>query len=328
MGADAEVLPLGVTYLRVTFLGAGTWVLVYVINPLLRGAGEARKPMLALFLTAAVTIISEPFLVLGLGPFPELGVAGAALSTILGFGAGLLLQIAFLVPGRSNISLRLRHLRPDLPLMLHIIRIALPCTVQMFLRSASLMAIFALVGAFGTYATAGYGLADRLLTLTLVPCFGLGNAAATLVGQNLGALKAERAERSALWVAGYTGSYMLVATTTLMLLAPTLLSLFDATPEVVAIGTRYILIAALSIAVDSVGFILGRSMEGAGLTLPATIINLLTLWGLQIPVAYVLSRWSGLGLVGIWWARAMANVANAALFAIVFRRGRWKEREV
>jgi putative MATE family efflux protein len=328
MGADAEVLPLGLTYLRITFLGAFTWVLVYVTNAMIRGASEARLAMRVLLLTTGVIVVAEPILVLGLGPVPMLGVAGSAGAYVLGFGGGLFLQISSLVRGKANIGLKPRHLHPDLHLMGRIIGIALPSTVQMTLRSASNMVLVALVGAFGTFATAGYGLADRFLLIILVPCFGLGNTSGTLVGQNLGAGKPERAERCAWWVSAYAAGYLLTVTTLLFVFAESLVAFFDSTPAVVAAGASCIGIVTFSLVFDGIGFVLGRGLDGAGNTLPAAIINLLTLWGVQLPAAFALSQWFGLGLVGIWLGRAVANTANGLLFMTWFRQGRWKEREV
>jgi Na+-driven multidrug efflux pump len=185
-----------------------------------------------------------------------------------------------------------------------------------------------MVGAYGTFATAAFGLADRFLFVALVPCFGLGNVSGTLVGQNLGAGKPERAERSAWWVSAYAAGYMLTVAILLFVFARPLIASFDATPEVVAIGVTCARIIGLSIVLDGIGFVLGRGMDGAGNTLPAATINLLTLWALQIPAAFALSRWLGLGLTGIWLGRALANTANGLLFITWFRRGKWKEREV
>jgi putative MATE family efflux protein len=328
LGADAEVLPLGMAYLRISFGGLFTIVLVFVINALLRGAGEARRAMQVLILSTAVTVITEPVLVLGWGPFPRLGVAGSAAAYVLGFGSGLLMQIVILLHGRAVIGINLRQLRPDLPLMGRIVSIALPSTIQMTLRSSSRLAILALVGAYGTFTTAGYGLANRLLLIALIPCFGLGNAGGTLVGQNLGAGKPERAERAAWSVSAYAVGYMVAVTTILFLLAKPLVALFDPTPEVVAIGADCIRIVALSMVSNAVGIVLARGFDGAGNTVPAAAINLLSLWILEVPAAFVLSRWLGLGPTGVWWGRALANIANGLLFAVWFRRGKWKEREV
>jgi putative MATE family efflux protein len=328
LGADAEVLPLGLAYLRVSFAGIFTLVLQFAINAMLRGAGEARLAMVVLFLSTGVTVALEPLLIFGLGPIPPLGVAGSAWAFVVGFGAGLALQVVVLLQGRARIHINLRDLRPDFPLMWRIIRIALPSTIQMTLRSSSRLAIVALVGVYGTFAVAGFGVANRLLMMALIPCFGLGNAAGTLVGQNLGAGQPDRAEQSAWWVAAYSSGYVVVMATLLFLFASSLLAFFDPTPEVVSLGTEFAHIVAYSLVASAVGVVLARGFDGAGNTVPAMAINLLTLWGLEVPVAFSLSRWLGLGVTGVWWGRAVANLANGLLFAFWFWRGRWKQRQV
>jgi putative MATE family efflux protein len=328
LGADAEVLPLGLSYLTVAFGGTFTLILVFVINAMLRGAGEAQLAMRVLFLSTAVTVAVEPALVLGWGLIPRLGVAGSAWAYVLGYGAGLAVQATVLLRGRARIRINVRRLAPDLPLMASIIRIALPSTVQMTLRSSSRLAIIGLVGLYGTYATAAYGVANRLVLIALIPCFGLGNVAGTLVGQNLGARKPERAEQSAWWVSAYAAGYIAVVGGLVFLFAPAAIGPFDPTPEVVAYGGEAVLIIAPSLIASAVGVVLARGFDGAGNTVPAMAINLLTLWGTEIPVAVALSRWLGLGATGVWWGRAIANVANGALFALWFRRGGWKQKEV
>jgi putative MATE family efflux protein len=328
LGADAEVLPLGLTYLRVSFGGIFTLILVFAINAMLRGAGEARLAMQVLFLATATTVVLEPLLIFGLGPIPALGVVGSAWAFVLGFGAGLALQIAVLLRGRSRLCINLHHLRPELPLMWRIVTIALPSTVQMALRSSSRLAIVGLVGVYGTFATAAYGVANRLLLVALIPCFGLGNAAGTLVGQNLGAEQPHRSERSAWWVSAYSAGYMLAAAVVLTVFASDLIALFDPTPQVVEFGAECLRIVAWSMIASSVGVVLARGFDGAGNTVPAMSINLLTLWGLEVPVAYGLSRWFGLGITGIWWGRTAANLANGLFFALWFSRGKWKKRDI
>jgi putative MATE family efflux protein len=328
LGADAEVLPLGLSYLRVTLGGLFTVILIFVINSMLRGAGEARWAMIALFLSTAVTVVSEWVLIFGWGPFPALGVAGSAWGNVLGFGAGVALQMVVLLSGKARIGINLRDLKPDFPLMGQIIRIALPSTGQMVFRSSSRLIIVALVGLYGTFATAGYGVANRMLLIALIPGFGLGNAAGTLVGQNLGAHKPRRAERSAWWVSAYAAGYMIATTALLFAFARPLMELFDPTPQVVDIGVECIRTVAPSMIPVIVGVVLARAFDGAGDTVPAMVVNLLTLWGVEAPLAYGMAQWLGLGVTGIWWGRAVANAANGLLFAAWFRLGRWKQRRV
>ena len=328
LGADAEVLPLGLSYLRITLAGLFTLVLVFVINSILRGAGEARLAMIVLFVSTAVTVVSEWVLIFGWGPFPALGVAGSAWGNVLGFGSGVALQMVVLLSGKAHISINLRDLKPDFPLMGQIIRIALPSTGQMVLRSSSRLIILWLVGLYGTFATAGYGVANRMLLIALIPGFGLGNAGGTLVGQNLGARKPERAEKSAWWVSTYGAVYMAIAAALLFAFARPLMTLFDPTPQVVDIGTECIRVVAPSLIFTIVGVVLARGFDGAGDTVPAMVVNLLTLWGIETPLAYGMAQWLGLGMTGIWWGRAVANLTNGLLFAIWFRLGRWKRRQV
>ena len=328
LGADAEVLPLGLDYLRVSFAGMFTLVLVFVINSLLRGAGEARLAMNVLVLSTVSTVVLQPVLISGFGPIPRLGVAGSALASALGFGTGLVLQLTFLLRGKARIGINLQDLRPDFPLMMRIVRIAFPSTMQMTLRSSSRLAIVGLVGYYGTFATAGYGVANRMLLVALIPGFGLGNAAGTLVGQNLGAGKPDRAEKSAWWVSAYAAIYMATAGVLLFLFARPLMMLFDATPEVVAYGTECLRVVSPTLVASAVGVVLARGFDGAGNTVPAMVVNLLSLWAMEIPVAYGLARLVGMDTSGIWWGRGIANLANGLLFAFWFSRGRWKKRKV
>ena len=328
LGADAEVLPLALAYLRVTLSGLFALILVFVINSMLRGAGEARLAMTVLFLSTAVTVVLEPTIVFGWGPLPALGVAGSAWAIVLGFGAGLVLQLVILLRGRARISINLHDLRPDFPLMGRIVRIALPSTTQMVLRSSSRLVIVGLVGMYGTFAMAGYGVANRMLLIILIPGFGLANAASTLVGQNLGAHRPQRAARSAWLISAYAAGYMAVSAIFLFIFARPLVGLFDPTPQVVDMGAECIRIVVPTLVFSALGIVLGRGFDGAGDTVPAMVVNLFTLWGIEVTLSYGFAKWVGLGITGIWWGRAMANIANGLLCAVWFRLGRWKRREV
>jgi putative MATE family efflux protein len=328
LGADAEVLAMGVSYLRILFGGLFTLVLIFVINSLLRGAGEARLALWVLVLSQGLTIILEPLLIFGWGPFPALGVNGSAWAGVLGFGAGALFQMTILLGGRARIAINVRDLWPDPPLMWHIVKIALPSTMQMTLRSTSRLAVLAIVGLYGTFATAGFGVGNRILLIALIPGFGLANATATLVGQNLGAFQPRRAERSAWWVTAYNAGLLAAFAVIFFTFARPLVAFFDPTPEVVDLGTECLRIIAPSLVFSAVGVVLARGFDGAGNTVPAMFVNLLTLWGLEVPLSYGLSQWTGLGITGVWVGRALANTANGLVFALWFRLGRWKKKKV
>jgi len=334
LGADAEVLAMGVSFLRIVFGGLFTLVLVFVINFLLRGAGEAGLALRVLVLSQGLTVVLEPLLIFGWGPFPALGVDGSAWAGVLGFGAGALFQIAILLSGRARIAINSepRDLWPDLPLMWRIVKIALPSTVQMTLRSTSRLIILAIICMYGTFATAGFGVANRvanrILLVALIPGFGLGNAAATLVGQNLGAVQPHRAERSAWWVTAYNTGLLAAFAVVFFTFARPLVAFFDPTPEVVDMGAECLRIVAPSLIFSAMGVVLARGFDGAGNTVPAMFVNLLTLWGLEAPLSYGLAQGTGLGITGVWVGRALANLANGLLFAFWFRLGRWKRKEV
>ena len=212
--------------------------------------------------------------------------------------------------------------------MWRIFRIALPSTIQMTLRSFSRATLLGVVALYGTFAVAAYGVAARVFMTVFVPGFGLGNAAATLVGQNLGAEKQERAARSAWLISGYNGALMFACAAIIVPLAEPIMAAFNDTPGVVALGAEALRIFAIGYVFSAMGSVLARGLDGAGNTLPAMVINLLTLWGIQIPMAWLLSSLLGWGTTGLWAGISIANVANGLIFAFWFRRGRWKYREV
>jgi len=238
------------------------------------------------------------------------------------------MQVIFLLRGKMKVYISLADLRPNLELMGRIFRIALPSTIRTTLRSTSRLVIMALVGFYGTFATAGYGVANQLLTIAIIPCFGFGNAAGTMVGQNLGAKKPERAARAAWWVSAYTAGYMAIVGIFLFIWAKSLVPLFDPTPEVVIFASECIRIIVPSLVIYAIGIVLAAGFSGAGNTIPPMVINLVTLWGLEVTFAYGLSRWLGLGVTGVWWGRAIANTVNGLLTAFWFYKGWWKHQKV
>ncbi|HAL61089.1 MAG TPA: MATE family efflux transporter [Chloroflexi bacterium] len=326
LGAEPEVVPLGVAFLRITFAGLVAIILVPTINSVLRGAGNATTAMWVLAFANGLNILLEPILIFGPGPFPRLGVAGSALSTVLAQGAGLALQCYILLKGKARVRIELDKLRIDLGLMWSIITIALPSTIQMTLRALSRVTLLGIIALYGTLAVAGYGIANRILMVVLVPGFGLGNASATLVGQNLGAHQPKRAEKTAWLVGGYNMALMTAAAIFFFPLADRIISIFNANPGVVEYGGSCLKIVALSYIFSALGIVMGRSLDGAGNTVPAMFINLFTLWVLQIPLAYLFSRFWG--TTGIWVALGVANMGNGLMMAFWFRRGRWKLRVV
>lgn len=327
LGAGPDIFPMSMTYLEVMYGGLFTLVLLNVNNAILRGAGNASAALTAFVVARGLTVALEPFIVLGWAGFPRLGVTGAAAATVAGQIAGVGYQLYMLTTGRARVRIERQHLKPDLPLMRQIIEIGLPSTIQMMLRAASRAAIMGLVGMFGTLALAGYGVANRIMLTALIPGFGMGNAAGTLVGQNLGAQKPRRAERSAWIIAAYNLAFMGTIVLAVMFFAESFIAFFNDTPQVVEYGALCLRILGIGYLFSAVGVVMGRALDGAGNTVPAMAINAITLWGISIPVAYVLARVLA-GAHGVWIGLAAGNVANGLLMAFWFRRGRWKHREI
>jgi putative MATE family efflux protein len=328
LGTEADVMPQALLFLRVTFAGLAGFLMVPVVNSLFRGAGEARLALVFRLVSYGLGLLVEPFLIFGWGPLPALGVAGAALALVGSQWVGFLAQLGVLFSGRARIRIDPRRLRIDLRLMGHIFRIALPSTIQMTLRSFSRATLLGVVAVYGTFAVAAYGVAARVFMTAFVPGFGLGNAAATLVGQNLGAGKPRRAERSAWLIAGYNMAFMAVCAIVVIFFAESIVAAFNDTPEVVTLGAQALRAFSIGYVFSAAGSVIARAFDGAGNTVPAMVINLLTLWGLQIPLAWILSQALGWGTTGLWVGISAANVANGIIYAAWFKRGRWKEREV
>ena len=328
LGAEREVVALGVTFLRISFVGVGAIVVLQSCNALLRAAGEARTAMWTMWVANGASIVLASLLIPGNLGFPALGVPGSALAMVLGYALGVVSAVGMLLSGRLRLHLRPRDFRLDLLLMWHVIKIALPSTVQMTLRASSRLVTTTIMAPFGTAVFAGYGIATRITMFAIIPGFGFGNAAGTLVGQNLGAGKPRRAAQSAWLVAAYNTAVMVVFITLFITFARPIVIFFNAEPEVVDIAQEAIIIIGLSFLVTAVGVVMGRSLDGAGATFPAMVINLTTLWGIQVPTAYALANWTPLGTRGLWLGFGVANVVNGLLMAGWFLRGSWKERRV
>ena len=328
LGASSEVASVAAAYLRIACGGLFVLMLMQACNAILRGAGEAGCALKVMVLGFGLPMLLDPLLILGWGPFGGLGLAGGALAVVVGACCGLGYAIWVLKKGRRRIGLGAGLGRPDSRLMWRIIRVGLPAWLQMLLRSAAGVVVLGVIALFGTNAVAGYSAAIRIVMFAFIPCFGLGNAAATLVGQNLGAGKPERSSRSAWLSASYSVLYMAVMTVVFVALPEPILSQFSRDPLVLAVAVPALRIVASTQAFNAVGVVMGQSLSGAGHTVPGMFVNLGTLWGLQVPSAYLLTHHTDLGVVGVWMTFAIVNVANGSLYAFWFHRGGWRKQEV
>ena len=328
MGASEAVVRTGSGFTRIMVGGSGGVLLLFLINAVFRGAGDAAVAMRVLWFANAINILLGPCLIFGLGPFPEMGVTGAAVATTIGRWSGVVYQVFRLTRGDGRITVGAKHLRPQAAAMIKILRLSGVGMAQNFIGTASWLGIVRILTGFGSAAVAGNTIGIRIIMFALLPSFGVSNAAATLVGQNLGAGKPERAEAAA-WTAGrYNTLCLIVVGLIFLLFAPQLIRVFSSDPEVIPYGIRCLRIVAAGFVFYGYGMVLSMSFNGAGDTRTPTLINLGCLWCFEIPVAWVLAYPLGLGPTGVFIAVAVAFSVLALVSAAIFRRGRWKTRRV
>ena len=327
MGASPEVVVLGTGYLRLLLVGSVAMFLLFLTEAILRGAGDALTPTLILTGATVLNAVLDPLLIFGIG-FPRMGVDGAAMATLVARGVGAAVALYVLFRGRSRIRLRPKHLRVDLSIMWRITRLGVTSSIQLTMRGVMGIVLMALVAGYGTHAVAAYGVGLRLLMFVLMPGFGLAVATATLVGQNLGAGAPGRAQATA-WAAARFSMLMMGAVGLLFyVFAGDLMGFFNKTAEVVEIGATYLRITSIGYIFIALSIVLGRAMNGAGDTVSPMVMTFMSLWCLQVPLALVLARWSGLGVSGIWWAALVASVVHGMMTTGWFQLGRWKLKRI
>jgi len=328
MGADAEVLRIGTGFARIS-LGANSAVfLLFLINAAFRGAGDAAVAMRVLMLGNAINIVLAPGLIFGLGPLPQLGLEGAAIATVTGRSVGFLWALWHLRGGEGNLHVHGRHVRVEPGTMMHIATLSGWGTVQVALSSMSWIALVRLISTFGATAVAGYTIAIRVLLFALMPAYGVGAAAATMVGQALGAGKPDRAER-AVWVAARINMLVLGLTGVLFwFTAPTLVGWFSDVSAVREVGVNGLRTMSLGFPLYALGMVLEQSFNGAGDTRTPSWMNFVVFWLLQLPLAWFMSQRTALAWRGVFVAVVGAYTALAIISAVFFRRGAWKLRKV
>ena len=328
MGGSPELVASGHAYTRVLFGGSVTIMLLFLLNAVFRGAGDAAIAMRVLWIANAVNIVLDPCLIFGLGPFPELGVTGAAVATTIGRGIGVALQLWVLFRGGSRIRITLDDLRPNFAIIARLFRLSVGGILQFLIGTSSWVALVWIIGGFGASAVAGYTLAIRLIVFAILPSWGLANAAATLVGQNLGAGSPERAEKS-VWRAGLFNMLFLLAIAVIFVAAAgPLIRLFSTDAVVVAHGIACLRWVSYGYPFYAWGMVMVQAFNGAGDTYTPTVINFFCYWLFQLPLAYLLAHHTGLGATGVFMAITIAETAIALTGILVFRRGRWKHRTV
>src|SRR5881409_1534647 len=328
MGASPDVIAMGHNYTRVMLGGNVVILLLFLINAIFRGAGDAAIAMRVLWLANWINIVLGPLLIFGVGPFPRLGVTGAAIATTIGRGTGVLYQLYRLWRGDGRVAIQRPHLTLKPALMRTMLRLSGTGTLQVLIGTASWIFLVRIISSFGTEAIAGYQIAIRIIVFALLPSWGLANAAATLVGQGLGAGNPERAER-AVWLAGFYNMLFLGTVGALFVVfAGPIVSVFTRDPAVAPSAELCLRTISYGFLFYAYGMVITQSFNGAGDTWTPTWINLGCFWLWEIPLAYLLARHAGLGPQGVALAVMIAFSTLAVVSGLIFRRGRWKLRRV
>ncbi len=326
MGADAETVAVGTPHARIMYAGMATIILLFLNNAILRGAGDAQAAMRALWLSNGINIVLDPCLIFGLGPFPELGLPGAAVATTIGRGTGVLYQFWILTHG-SRLRIRRADIRTQWGVLRNLCRVSVGGIAQMLADMLPWILLIRIIASFGTIAVAGWVIAIRVALFVILPCWGLSNAASTLVGQNLGAGKPDRAERAVWITSAWNMGFMALVTGAFVAFAPDIARIFTDDPEVLGIAATALRVVSYGYVFYALGMVTRQAFNGAGDTRTPTWIDLFCFWLFEIPVAWLLSR-TALGVDGVFWAVALAYSLSAVVSTLVFRRGGWKTTSV
>lgn len=329
MGASKETVAIGSDYTRITYGGGIVIMLLFIINGVFRGAGDPSIAMRSLIIANVCNIVLCPLLVYyGIGPIPAMGVTGAAIATTVGRGIGVLYQLYHLIGGKRIVKFSREYLMPDWAVMKSILNVAWTGTAQFLIGSASWMVLVRIMAEFGDNAVAGYGVAVRLMMFFLLPAWGMSNAAAALVGQNLGAQMPDRAEKSVWTTAKYNSIFMAVVTLIFVVFPEPLVKFMNPDVNVESYAIQALRIVGLGYIFYGVGMVVTNAFNGAGDTKTPTLINIFGFWLFQIPLAYLLAITFKLGPTGVFLALIISEAAITIAGIIIFRKGNWKKVKI
>lgn len=328
MGGSVETVRIGANFTRIIFGGSIVIMLLFLINGIFRGAGDASMAMRSLWIANICNIILCPVLIHGFGPIPAFGITGAAIATTTGRGIGVLYQLYHLFSGKRIIKVKRQYFTPNWPIIKSIVNVASTGTLQFLIASASWMVLTRIMAAFGDAAVDGYGVALRLIMFFLLPAWGLSNAAATLVGQNLGAQQPQRAEQSVWKTVQFNTIFMLLVTMIFLIFAEPIVSFMNKDASIVAYGVQALRIVSLGYIFYGVGMVVTNAFNGAGDTKTPTLINVFGFWLFQVPIAYLLAIVLELGPKGVFIAIVAAETGISIAGIILFKRGKWKQVKI
>jgi MATE family, multidrug efflux pump len=328
MGASPEIVANGSGYARVALGGCGAIIMLFLNNAIFRGAGDAAIAMRLLWVSNIINLVLDPCLIFGLGPFPKMGVTGAALATLTGRSIGVMYQFYRLLKGTERIHVLWRHVRIHLDVMLRLLRVSVAGMLQFAIANTSWIALVRIISIFGASAVAGYTIAIRIVVFFILPSWGLSNAAATLVGQNLGAKKPERAAQ-AVWRTGFYNMVFLgVIGVFFIVFATPVVRLFVNDPAVVPIAATALRTFSCGNVAYAYGMVMLQAFNGAGDTMTPTIVNFFGFWVLEVPLAWVLAMPAKLHGEGVFLSIVIAQACVAAAGIVLFRRGRWARQRI
>lgn len=327
--AEPSVIELGTPFMRIMLGTSIVIVFLFLLNGIFRGAGDATIALRVLIIANGLNILFCPLFIFGIGPFPELGVTGAAVATVCGRGTGVLYALwSLFIRENGRLHVRRDHWKFDPDLLVSLMRLSSTAVLQFLIATASWTGLIRIIAVFGSVALAGYQIGLRVIIFVLLPAVGLANAAATLVGQNLGAGKPERAERS-VWIAGGINAALLgVAGLSFVFFSDLVISVFTTDPAISAYGRDCLRIVGYGYAFYGLGMVIETSFNGAGDTWTPTYLNLFIFWLFEIPLAYLLADYYGWGPQGVFWAITIAFSLLAVASALLFKRGKWKSKQV
>ena len=328
MGASPEVVAEGSGFTAVLLGGNASILYLFLLNAAFRGAGDAPVALRSLTLANGLNIILDPCFIFGWGPFPEMGVTGAAVATTIGRGIGCAYLVWYLFAGKGRIEFQARNLAFSPSLILRMLRVSVGGIGQFLITTSSWIVMIRIIAMWGSAPVAAYTIAIRMIEFVFLPAWGLGNAAATMVGQNLGAARPDRAEKAAWTACRYNVIFMTTVGAFFFVFAPWIVGLFSDDPEILRYGTHCLRILGLGYPLYAVGMIITQALNGAGDTKTPSILNLIAFWLTQIPLAYWLAASVDLGPNGVFWAIVVSESLLTVLGVMVFRRGYWKLQEV